>query len=569
MKRLVITLLFSGTFLGGLTSTLAQTPQRGAVQDQEFVIRKDRVLTVPTQPRSFERLPVLPQPKGMEDFTYAITPYFLSIPALTLQPTPVQKDYRQPKQDLYPGLVRAGYGNFASPLLEARYMSTTADPLNYALRFKHQSFGKGPAGPYADASPEAHTTFGGDVSYFLERAEVFGGLSWGQDKYSFYGEDPNFRVPDNADFIGPVIENNVQNNVQFSAGIRDIEKVGPFGYEAKLGFRSFKDSYLARENEVGVQALGKFRPSDDWSGKVGLSYFSTGTEDLLYDLTRTYLAIRPEVSYNYEAFRFTAGLNIVSENDSLPEKKSDFRIFPVLKVSYQFAEEFGFYGEFSGDVQRNTYFSFVRENPFLGPSFQLLNTVNNYKIAGGIEGQFQEAFHYRAGIDVSRFNNLHFFVNSIADSARFELVYDDKTTVVNLNAELGMKFSDVYTLGSRLDLYQYDLSTQAEAWHRPVWALSINNQVKPVEKLLLQANLNFMGGIKARGDVSAAAIFPPDIEVVNLKTIADLQLKADFKITDRISIFAEGNNLTNGKNMRWLNYPVRGVQLIGGASFKF
>lgn len=569
MNRLAITLLISGAFFGGLTASMAQNPQRGAVQDQEFVIRKDRVLTVPTQPRSFERLPVLPQPKGMEDFTYAITPYFLSVPALKLQPTPVQKDYRQPKLDLYPGFVRAGYGNFASPLLEARYMSTTADPLNYAVRFKHQGFGKGPAGTYADASPEAHTNLGGDVSYFLDRAEVFGGLSWGQDKYSFYGEDPNFRIPDNVDFIGPIVENNVQNNVQFSAGIRDIEKVGPFGYEAKFGFRSFKDSYLVRENEVSVQALGTFRPSDDWSGKVGLSYFSTPTEDLKYDLTRTYLAIRPEVSYNYEAFRFTAGLNIISENDSLPEKESDFRIFPVLKASYQFADEFGFYGEFSGDVKRNTYFNFVRENPFLGPSTQLLNTVNNYKIAGGIEGQFQEVFHYRAGVDVSRFNNMHFFVNSIADSARFEIVYDEKTTVVNLNAELGMKFSDVYTLGSRLDLYQYDLNIQQEAWHRPVWALSINNQVKPLEKLLIQANLNFMGGIKARGDVSAAAIFPPDIEVVSLKTIADLQLKADFKITDRISIFAEGNNLTNGKNMRWLNYPVRGVQLIGGASFKF
>ena len=120
-----------------------------------------------------------------------------------------------------------------------------------------------------------------------------------------------------------------------------------------------------------------------------------------------------------------------------------------------------------------------------------------------------------------------------------------------------------------MDFYQYDLNLQQEAWHRPIWALSINNQVKPIEKLLIQANLNFMGGIKARGDVSDAAIFPPDIEVVSLKTIADLQLKADFKVTDRISIFAEGNNLTNGRNVRWQNYPVRGVQLIGGASFKF
>jgi hypothetical protein len=241
----------------------------------------------------------------------------------------------------------------------------------------------------------------------------------------------------------------------------------------------------------------------------------------------------------------------------------------VLKASYQFADEFGFYGEFSGDVQRNTYFSFVNENPFLGPSEQLLNTINTYKIEGGIEGQFQEAFHYRAGINVSRLNQMHFFVNSLSDSSRFEIVYDDKSTVFNINAELGFKISDVYSLGSRLDLYQYDLNIQEAAWHRPLWEVRVNNQFTPFEKLLVQANVNFMGGLKAKQYQYEAFSNPPPFEIVNLKTIADLQLKADFKITDRLSIFAEGNNILNGKNTRWQNYPVRGIQLIGGASFKF
>lgn len=567
MNRITHKLLFSGVFLGTLSVAFAQTPQRGAVQDQEFVIRKDRVLTLPTQPRSFERLPVLPQPKGMSDFRYNISSYFLSIPALKVQPTAVQKDYKQPKLNLYPGFVRVGYGNFASPLFDARYMSTSSDPLNFSLKLKHQSFGKGPVKIYED-SPESHSLVGGDFSYFLDKVEAFGGLSWGQDKYSFYGEDPNFIIDDRADYIGPIIETNAQNNLQFFAGIRDVEKVGPFGYEAKLGFRNFKDSFLANETELGIETLAKFRSSDEWAGKVGLSYFHTATEDLTYDLNRTFFAIRPEVSYKMDAFRFTVGLNIVSENDIIPDKESDFRIFPVLKASYQFAEEFGFFAAYSGDIQRNTYLSFVRENPFLGPSKQLLNTVNKFKLTGGIEGRFREAVHYRAGLDVSQFENLHFFVNSEADSAKFELVYDQRATVVNLNAELGIKLSEVYTLGSRLDLYQYDLSTQSDAWHRPVWALSINNQVKPIEKLLLQANLNFMGGIKARDNIQFDTN-PPVIPSVELKTIADLQLKADFKVTNRISVFAEGNNLTNGKNTRWLNYPVRGVQLIGGASFKF
>jgi hypothetical protein len=568
MQKLPVILFFAGAFSLGSSLVFAQNKQQGAVQDQEFVIRKDRVLTVPTQPRAFERLPVLPQPKGLEEFKYTVTPFFLNLPALNLEPTALQKDYRQSKTELYRGFVRAGYGNFASPLLEGRFMSTTADPFNYALKFKHQSFGKGPVEIQGEGSPESHTVFGADGSYFTESVEVFGGLNWGQDKYSFYGEDRDFTIPNEVDFDGPIIANNVMSTVQLEAGIRDIEKTGPISYEGKLSFRNFKDSYAVKENEVGIQAGAKFRSNSDWSGKLDLAFFHTNPNDVNYQEQRNYFSIRPRITYNYDAFQFTAGLNLVSENDSIADKSSDFRIFPVLKASYQFAEEFGFYGEFSGDVQRNTYFSFVRENPFLGPSEQLLNTINNYKIAGGIEGQFQEAFHYRAGIDVSRFNNMHFFVNSIADSARFEIVYDDKTTVVNLNAELGMKFSDVYTLGSRLDLYQYDLSTQTQAWHRPVWELRVNNQFTPFEKLLVQANLNFMGGLKARGN-EVVEVIPPLFEAVNLKTIADLQLKADFKITNRLSVFAEGNNILNGNNARWLNYPVRGIQLIGGASFKF
>lgn len=562
MKKLPVILIAGAAFIWGAETALAQTQQRGEVTDQEFVIRKDRVLTVPAQPRAFEKLPVLPQPKGIENFNYTLTPFFLNIPALQLQPSAVEKQYRKDRRELYPGFIRAGYGNFASPLLEGRYMSTEADPINFALRFKHQSFGKGPVAE--EQSAESHTVFGGDASYFMNTAEVFGGLSWGQDKYSFYGVDPVlFENPDFKTF------NNILNNVQIKAGIRDIEKTGPLSYEGQLSFRSFKDSYAAKENEVGMNAKVKFRTESDWSGELGIAVYHTNPSDSTYDENRNFFSIRPRISYRYEDFRFTAGLNLVSENDSIAGKESDFRIFPVLKASYQFADEFGFFAEFSGDVQRNTYFSFVNENPFLGPSTQLLNTINNYKIAGGIEGQFQEVFHYRAGIDLSRYNQLHFFANSLADTSRFEIVYDDKSTVFNINAELGFRFNEIYTLGSRLDLYQYDLNLQQEAWHRPVWALSINNQVKPLEKLLIQANLNFMGGMKARGDVSAAAIFPADIEVVNLKTIADLQLKADFKINDRFSIFAEGNNLTNGRNVRWLNYPVRGVQLIGGASFKF
>ncbi|WP_339705326.1 TonB-dependent receptor [Algoriphagus aquimarinus] len=572
MKKLAKTILFTGII--GLTSGLvmAQTQQRGAVTDQEFVIRKDRVLTVPVQPRMYEKLPVLPKPTGMNEYKYLVTSYPLNLKPLDLKAEPSQKVYTPERLDLYQGYIRAGYGNFASPLLEARYMGTDIADFNYSLQLNHQSFGKGPV--LAEESKESHTNLGFDGSYFTDLFEVFGGISWNQDSYQFYGLDPRYTLDDNGAFKG--FDSNVLQAVEVKAGIRELEKVGPFSYEGQLSFRNFTDSYLVKENQIGVEASGTFRPTDDWAGKVGFSYFSTSPEDVNYSLKRTYFAIRPTISYKYEAFNFTAGVNLVSENDSLENKASDFHVFPVLKANYQFAEEFGFFAEFSGDVKRNTYYSFVNENPYLGPSEQLLNTVQNYKVEGGIEGQFNGAFSYRGAINMSRYNQMYFFVNNYTnnmvttDSARFSLVYDDKTTVYNINAELGYKFSDMYSLNSRLDLYQYDLSTQAEAWNKPVWELRINNQVTPLERLIVQANLNLMGGIKARGrDLSDIVGYEGPYDVVNLKTIADLQLKADYGITNRISIFAEGNNILNGKNMRWLNYPVRGIQFIGGASFKF
>lgn len=572
MKKLAKTILFTGII--GLSSgaLFAQTQQRGEITDQEFVIRKDRVLTVPVQPRLYQKLPTLPQPTGLTDFRYLVSQYPLNLKPMELDAEPSQKVYTPERLDLYPGYIRAGYGNFESPLIEARYMGTEVADFNYALQFNHQSFGKGPV--LGEESKEAHTDFAGDLSYFADFFEVFGGLGWKQDSYRFYGEDPDFLLDENGQFLG--FAGNVQTTVEAKAGIRELEKTGPFSYQGQLSYRNFKDSYMARENQVGVEASGTFRPAEDWKGNVNFSYFTTDPEDLTYSLKRNYFAIRPTISYQYEAFNFTAGLNLVSENDSIQDKSSDFHIFPNLKASYQFAEEFGFYGEFSGDVQRNTYYSFVQENPYLGPSDQLLNTINNYKIAGGIEGQFQESVSYRAGVDVSRYNQLYFFVNNYTnnlittDSAHFSLVYDDKSTVFNVNAEIGFKFSDIYVLNSRLDLYQYDLSTQAEAWNRPLWEVRVNNQFTPVPRLLVQANLNFMGGIKARRhDLSDIYGMSGPYQVVNMKTIADLQLKADYGITDRFSVFAEGNNIFNARNARWLNYPVRGIQLIGGAAFKF
>ena len=568
MRSIYSLFLFLVLFCGSLSFSAAQTSARGGLQDQVFVIQKDREIRLPKQIRSFEKMPALPQPKALGTLSFPVMPFFLPVPASEIQAEPATKEWNVPKLDLYPGWVRVGYGNFLSPLIEGRYLSTQSSDLQYATKFHHQSFGKGPVSWMEEESRESHTELAGDVSYFLDESEFYSSIEVKRDAYTYYGQDLGFTIPPNVDFAGPYFDLNKQVKGNLKLGIRDLDKVGRIGYAGEVVLAGFRDSYAVREQELGFVGEGEFRPSKEITANLGLSYFTTATEDLRYDLKRNYFSLRPEGHYTFGDFQFRAGVILVSENDSIVERKPGIRLFPVLKTTYQVSEKLQVNVAISGDVQRNTYRSFVQENPFLGPSDQLLNTVTKLSFAAGVEGIVSDKLVYRAGIDLRRQSNLHFFVNSYADTARFELVYDQEATVFQFNSNIELSLTEKYTLTTQFDFFHYNLSNQQLAWHRPTWILQLNNRYSPFKKLNLQANLQVMGGLQARG-FGVIETKPVRAEVVKLPALVDLQLKIDYAVNSRLSIFAEGNNLLNRSNTRWLNYPVRGIQGVGGLSFKF
>ena len=568
MRRIYILFLVSVLFCGSLNFSAAQTSARGGLKDQVFVIQKDREIRLPKQIRSFEKMPALPQPKALGSLTFPVQSFFLSVPASKIQAEPASKEWEVPKLDLYPGWVRVGYGNFLSPLIEGRYLSTQSSEWQYATKFYHQSFGKGPVRWMEEESKESHTQLAGDVSYFLDESELYASLDLKRDAYTFYGRDLGFVIPPNVDFASPYFDSNKQLHGDLRLGIRDLDKVGRIGYEGEVVLGGFSDSYAVREQELGFEGKGEFRPSKEMMGTFGVSYFTTATEDLKYDLNRNYFSLRPEGHYEYGDFHFSAGVVLVSDNDSVAESKPAIRIFPVLKSTYQVSESLQMNAAISGDVKRNTYRSFVQENPFLGPSDQLLNTVTSFEFAAGVEGLASDKLVYRAGMAVRRQSNLHFFVNSFADTARFELVYDQLATVLQFNTDVEYSVSEKYKVTAQFDFFHYNLSTLQNAWHRPTWAASMNHRIAPFKNLSLQANLQVLGGLKARG-MGQIDTLPTQAEVVKLPVVVDVQVSLEYQINSRFAVFANGANLLNRNNLRWMNYPVRGIQGVGGLSFKF
>jgi outer membrane cobalamin receptor len=51
--------------------------------------------------------------------------------------------------------------------------------------------------------------------------------------------------------------------------------------------------------------------------------------------------------------------------------------------------------------------------------------------------------------------------------------------------------------------------------------------------------------------------------------IVDLNLRADYRITPKISIFVMGNNLANRQYQRFYGYPVKGINVLAGATYSF
>lgn len=550
--KLLLLLVFSGF------TTILQAQQAGEVRDQEFIIRKDRVLTLPQKPRRFEIIPVLPTPKSTASFNYTVQSYFLSLPPEAIRPEAALKQWPRKQEEIYPGFVRLGYGNYASPLLDARYNFTEEEDYDFGVRLMHEGFYTGPVD--GSNSAENFTQFNLDGTLFKDFFQVYGGVDYDRHHFNFYGYDPENVLL--ADFIP---NQNTLNTFRLRAGIQNLEKMESFNYDAGFFIRAFNDRYLAKETELGAKAFGDFWFDDYLSTGIHMNLSLTRPEDELYmDINRNYFKVNPFVQYRKSGMSIVAGANIIFENDVTFNKRSDFHVFPKIDAHYMLADEFGIYAGFEGDVLRKTYMDFVQENPFLGPSETLLNTIQNFQAKAGIKGVLNDELSYELGAAVGRFSNMHFFVNSTADSLRFNLVYDDDTRMINYSTKLGWHIGKVYRLDATANYYFYNTNQLEAAFLRPEWELSLNNNIMPMDELLIQLNANMMGGIQGLVNFG-----PEEVNLSKLPIIMDIQLKADYRVNERFSVFAVGNNLLNRQNQRFLNYPVRGIQGVGGITFKF
>jgi len=539
-KQLLIFLLL--VFPVGL---LAQTNE---LEEAEIVIRKDRQIILPLATRNFEKIPQLPklevpalQQYRFSSFDLNLNPFrptFGTVPFnATEQVTGLKSNY-----------VKLGYGNYITPYLEAYLGSKRANNFLYNVYVRHMSSERGPVAGENSANGQTEAVAGG--KFFDGTNAIAGSLIYNRFNTHYYGYNPVLDLP--SDDIEQVF-----NKFSAKFSVNRTRKDVPYDYHFTTIWGFFKDVNDARENKFYFDLGADLEINTNWKAEMNLLATFSNRNDLIEE-TRNYLNLMPRVMYQKDAWDVKAGFNLAGDSDS----GRGVKIYPAVEGGYLINSGLRLYAGLEGDLEMNTFESMARENPWLTRGFDLRNTEKTIDFYGGASMQLFDGLNLNLKASYAKLNDLTFITNDISDSTRFNVLYDDEAVDrLTVSSSLNFEKKDLLRSALTFDYYNYSLGTLAEAWHRPEFKLDFNNTFYPMDNLVFTLDLYYMAGlIGLNGETGQSEA---------LDDILDLNLGGRYSINDRIGVFLKLNNLLGNEYQRYLNYPTRGIQVLGGVSFTF
>ncbi|WP_141719773.1 TonB-dependent receptor [Roseivirga misakiensis] len=549
MKRsLSILLLFSLVAVQGFAQGTGRLEE-----EAEIVIRKDRKIVLPPAIRNFEKIPQLPvsgtttkQSYLFKKFNYSLNP---------LEPFFQTANYRssKPATDFTSNYVKAGYGNFGTPYFEGYLGSPKSEDYVFNLYVRHLSSRRGPVFDENSGNGKTEASVGG--KFFNGLNTISGSLNYTQQKVHFFGYNPVLDLSSDA------IE---QKFSRFSANVavEKTERDQDLNYSFETDWVFFRDDLEAKENKFNFDVTADYKLSENIKVSMKALAILSKRQDEAIDVNRNFLNLQPRITYAGNGFSLAGGINFAGDNDS----GNGMSVYPVVEGSFSVNTGLRVYAGYEGTVTMNTLESSIAQNPFLQAAFDLRNTEKESDIYGGVELDLSKGLRLNAGASLASLNNLQLITNAASDSSRFEILYDQgPTDRLNIFSEINYEQEGQVRSSLRFDFYNYELTSTspnlAEAWHLPTFKTAFHNTFFPLENLSVTADVYYLGGLKALNGETG--------EAFDLDDILDLNLGGRYQLNQQFGVFLKLNNLFGTNYQRYLNYPSRGIQFLGGISVSF
>lgn len=426
-----------------------------------------------------------------------------------------------------------------------------------------------------------------DASYAKRDRDLDWGASIGlqHQLYNWYG------LPEGV-FSETIIDNIDERQNYFMGEVGGhINVEDAYFKSADLKYRRFFDAVSSGENRAIFNTGFEFPMNEEIFGvKVKVDYVGgtfenasvgSSTNDNGISYGNLQAGINPSLQMLRDDLSLNLGVNLVYGMD-LENSESNFYIYPAVTASYRLLDESVIaYGGVTGELKQNSYYDYVEGNPFVSPTLSIAPTDSQYNAYIGFKGQLLPNLSYNLKGSYSAENNKPLYRLNPRNDFRsdekgyyygnsFDVFYDDIKTL-GIFGELNVDVNRNFTLGVNAEIYDYSTETGNSAWNLPNLKGSLFMDYQIGEQWFMGANLFYVG---EREDFSSSVVenvqpseFP--VTLITLDGYFDANAHVGYRFNDQLSFFIKGSNLSNNDYQRWSNFQVQGIQVLGGATYKF
>jgi len=589
-NRYILLLIF-------IVSAITATAQRDTSLTREVEVTKAFRPTI-SDVHKINEMPIIDETEHQQPkFDYSIysQPILNTFSVTPLKAATISKTEK--KQTGY-GLIRAGVGNYNKPYGEFFFNNVNSKKSIFGIHAKHISShgkltlegGDKVDAPYSKNEAEVY------YKHSLRSSILSVDVDFKHDGFNYYGYPLN-PIPD------ILLEENQSITYQgtkqaFTKGGLNVNLKNITAEMDDPAFNfNFKYHYFGTKTEQR-EHFGEFdmdfqKPLDTGTllTDAGVTFLYADNiinrvTDTIGKRTQTQFFVKPAWYYEGKTVNVTVGLNawFIMDNDMDAVAK----ITPNIRVNYMPVKDiFKLYAGIDGNYINNHYSKIAYENPFVNPMHDVKNSFEKIHFYAGIDGKFSKKTNFKISVDYSMIDDKPLYYlseyiyleqpigsNPFIVNNTFYVLYDD-INLLKFNVEIFHTSSERLNLLLSGNYYVYNLDEQPEAWNMPDWDATFSLDYKITEQLSVGTDIYLIGGRKAL--IVESSRFPglfsannaPKYKTNNLDTAFDLNVNANYQITQKFSVFGQLNNFGFQKYQRWFGYPVQSFNALVGVSYVF
>jgi len=549
MMKGMAALLILAAWCAGIGIARAQEEEQD-LENQEIDVVKaySPILADAVKIKFLASLPKLEKEKAKLSYEAPHRLLHIDYPAPEMRPLALPREsIAESKYDSY---IKAGFGTQWTPLFDLYYNGGTSkrrqakfEKAHYGLRLQHIS-SRGSSIEHQDYSDTKGAVFG---NVFVKKAKLSGEISYDRQSVFYYGYNHSDTTLAKDDirqrFSRPGVQCELENS---QPNRKDVN------YYMTGRFHHFTD--INEIKEYAVKYSGRLTKTFKNQHYLTIK-LEEDFSQLLRDRAwkRNIFTLNPQYTFDNDNWYLSAGLSGTWEDEV-------FHLFPDFATGKNLLEnKIIFYNGWRRWLKKNSYASLAAENPYISPRVEIRNSRIEDRYIG-FKGTPISMLTYNIQFAQKIYTNLPLFVNDTNDWKQFVVVYDDRTNIINLFAELDFSISKDLKVLLAADYFRYEPDEEEKAWHMPSLKLNLTAQYTIEDKVLFTLELFAMDRTFAKGS---------NEEAIKLPGTVDANLGVAYRFNDYLSLFCNLNNLAGIKHERWLNYPTYGFNGLAGAKLSF